>query len=50
MYKGREFIAKINLGNEMSIQKRLDLSNLKKGKYKVVLNDLFMEHTYVVSM
>jgi hypothetical protein len=50
LYKKGEHVSSISLGAGMCIQKRILLSNLKKGEYKVVLNDLFKEHIYMVSM
>ena len=49
LYKDGEHVDFIELGKEMCIQKRINLSNLEKGEYKVVINDLFKEHIFMVS-
>ena len=38
------------LGKDLSIQKRLDLSNLKKGEYEVVITDCFKDHKYIARL
>ena len=47
-YQDGRYITGICLGNDMSLQKRIDLTNLKDGKYKLVLTDWFKDHPFVV--
>ena len=46
VYKDGAFVSGANLGKEMCIQKRMDLSNLEKGKYNVVLAEALETHNY----
>lgn len=50
IYKDGEHIEAINLGKDLAIQKRLDLSQLKKGEYEIVLSDLFKDHKYITQL
>jgi hypothetical protein len=50
IYQNGQHIQGINLGKDLTIQKRLDLSNLKKGEYEVVLSDLFKDHKYIAQL
>lgn len=38
------------LGKDLSIQKRLDLSNLTKGEYEIVVTDCFKDHKYIAKL
>jgi hypothetical protein len=50
IYKNGQSIADANLGNDMSIQKRLNLSKLEKGTYELVITDLFKDHRFFVQL
>lgn len=50
IYQNGRHIQGINLGSKLAIQKRLDLSRLKKGEYEIVLSDLFKDHTYLANL
>lgn len=49
LYKDGNHVEMVKLGNTLCIQKRIDISKLEKGEYKVIINDLFKEHTFMVS-
>lgn len=50
IYKNGKHIEGINLGKDLAIQKRLDLSRLKTGEYEIVLSDFFKEHKYIAQL
>lgn len=50
IYRNGKHIEAINLGKDLAIQKRLDLSRLKKGEYEIVLSDLFKDHKYIAQL
>ena len=50
IYQNGKHIDGINLGKNLAIQKRLDLSRLKKGEYEIVLSDLFKDHKYIAQL
>lgn len=50
IYKDEEHVAGANLGRDFTIQKSVNLSNLEKGKYKVVLSDWYGDHSCEVQM
>lgn len=50
IYRNGEHIKGINLGKNLTIQKCLDLSRLKKGVYEVVLSDFVKERTYIAHL
>lgn len=50
IYQNGEHIEGINLGKNLAIQKRLDLSRLEKGEYEIVLSDLFKDHKYIAQL
>lgn len=50
IYQNGEHVEGINLGKDLAIQKRLNLSKLKKGEYEIVLSDLFKDHKYIAQL
>ena len=48
IYKDGNFITGMSLGNQLDLQRLVDLSNLEKGDYDVVLSDNFSTHHYMV--
>lgn len=50
IYHHGRHIKGINLGKEMTVQKYLDLSRLKKGEYEVVLTDRFKDHKFIAQL
>ena len=46
VYKNGELVSSVKLGKDIAIQKRLDLSKLENGEYKVVLTDWFKDHQF----
>jgi len=50
VYKDGEQIDAFKLGKDLSIQKRLDLSNLEKGEYEVIVTDCFKDHKYIAKL
>ncbi len=48
IYRNGNFLTGISLGNQLDLQKLVDLSNLEKGDYDVVLSDNFATHHYMV--
>lgn len=50
IFKNGEFVSGTNLGKEMAVQRRLDISNFEKGKYELVLTDWFKKHKVVVQI
>jgi len=50
IYQDEEHVTGAKLGRDFTIQKCVNLSNLKKGKYKVVLSDWYGEHSCEVQI
>lgn len=50
IYQNGEHVEGINLGKDLTIQKRLDLSRLDKGEYEIVLSDIFKDHKYIAQL
>lgn len=50
IYKNEEHVTGAKLGKDLSIQKCVNLSNLEKGKYKVVLSDWYGDHSCEVQI
>lgn len=50
IYRNGKHIEGINFGSELAIQKCIDLSNLGKGDYEVVLTDRFKNHKYIAHL
>lgn len=48
IYKNGNYITGISLGNQLDLQKLVDLSNLENGDYDVVLSDSFSTYHYMV--
>lgn len=48
IFRNGEHVTGVNLGNEMAIQKSLDISNLEKGEYSVVVSEYFKDHPFLV--
>jgi hypothetical protein len=48
IYQNGKYITGICLGKEMALQKRLDITNLEQGNYKLVLTDWFKDHPFVL--
>ena len=48
IYQNGKYITGMHLGKDMAIQKKLDISNLENGSYKLILTDWFKNHLYVV--
>lgn len=46
VYKNGALVSSVKLGKDIAIQKRLDLSKLENGEYKVVLTDWFKDHQF----
>ena len=49
VYQGEKHVTGVNLGNTMDIQKSIDFSNLETGRYKVVVNEEFKDHYFLVT-
>jgi hypothetical protein len=49
-YQSGKHVTGLKLGKDLTIQKRLDLSKLNKGKYEVVLTDHFKDHRFKVQI
>lgn len=49
-YKDNKLVDKVYLGNEMSIQKRLDLNQLEEGEYEIVMSEWFKNHSTEVQL
>ncbi len=49
VYQGDDYITGVNLGNSMDIQKSIDLSNLNRGEYEVVVSEQFKDHRFLVN-
>jgi len=50
VYKEGEHVTSLKLGKGLTIQKRLDLTRLEKGEYKIVLSDYFKDHVYIAQL
>lgn len=50
VYQDGKFVNGMKLGKDLCIQKRLDLSRLKKGEYEIVLTDCFKDHRFVAQL
>ena len=50
IYKDEQHVTGAKLGRDFCIQKRVNLSNLEKGKYKVVLSDWYGDHSCEVQI
>jgi len=50
IYHDDQHVDGFKLGNDMVIQKRLDMSNLSKGTYEIVLSDSFKDHKYIAEL
>lgn len=50
IYQDEHHVTGAKLGRDFSIQKCVNLSNLEKGKYKVVLSDWFGDHSCEVQI
>ncbi len=50
IYKNGTYIAEVNFGKQMVLQKCVNLSDLKNGEYELVLKDSFKEHRYFVQL
>lgn len=48
VFEDGQHVTGIKLGNSMDIQKCLDLSQLKKGSYEIILTEYFKDHNYLV--
>ena len=48
IYQNGKYITGLNLGKNMNLRKKIDISNLEKGNYKFVLTDWFKNHLYVM--
>jgi len=48
IYRDGNYITRMSLGKNMNLRKKIDISNLERGKYKFVLTDWFKNHLYVV--
>ncbi len=46
IYQNGRYIVGADLGKDLAIQKCIDLSDLRQGKYEVILVDKFKEHRY----
>ena len=47
--KGRH-VSGFKLGKSLTVQKFIDLSNLRKGEYEIVLTDRFKDHRYLAQL
>lgn len=50
IYNHGKLIQSINLGKDIAIQKRLDLSKLINGDYEIVLSEKFTDHRYIAKL
>lgn len=50
IYRNGKHVEGINLGHDLAIQKRLDLTQLKAGKYEVVVTDFYKDHKYIAQL
>ncbi|MCY1722442.1 hypothetical protein OU798_18985 [Prolixibacteraceae bacterium Z1-6] len=50
IYKNGKYVNGLKLGKDLTIQKRLDLRNLKYGEYEIVLTDVFKDHKYIAQL
>lgn len=50
LYRDNKFINGTNLGKDMCIQKRIDLSKLEKGEYNVVLAEELDTHVFALDL
>ena len=50
IYRDGKFVEVVKLGRDLAIQKRLDMSNLKKGEYMIVLSEKHKEHTFIAKL
>jgi len=48
IYKDGEHVNGFNLGKEFAMQKRFDISNLKRGEYRIVVTDDFKDHIFTL--
>ncbi len=49
IYQDNEFLTRLKMGNDLTIQKYIDFSKLEKGEYDVVLDDGYNHYSYLVS-
>ena len=50
IYKDNQLVYGVYLGNEMEIQKRLDLNQLERGDYEIVMREWFKNHSTGVQL
>ncbi len=50
IYRDDQLVDGFKLGKDIAIQKRLDMSNLSKGTYEVILSDSFKDHKYLAEL
>ena len=50
VYQDGKLINGMRLGKGLCIQKRLDLSKLKKGEYEIVLSDCYKDHRFIAQL
>ncbi len=50
IYHRGKHISAVNLGKELTVQRYMDLSQLRKGEYEIVLTDRFKEHRYIAQL
>jgi hypothetical protein len=50
VYQNGQHVDGFKLGKELSIQKRLDLSNLKSGDYEIVVTDFITDHRFLAKL
>lgn len=50
IYKDGQHVDGFKLGDDLAIQKRLDLSSLKSGEYEVVVTDFITDHKFLAEL
>ena len=50
VYRNNKHVERTKLGNDLTIQKCLDLSRLSPGKYEIVLQDHFKTHSFIAQL
>ncbi len=50
VFRNGRRVDRIRMGNNLAIQKCLDLSELEKGEYEIVLTEFFNDHSFMVQL